>query len=180
MFPIQLREAPAYAYIARKVNTTPHREKPNRELRQTSTANAGEPLHINDNKNHITYSSHRKPEVRLDQVAKRRNKMKGAISLLSKTVTGLRAVFLDNVSPARNRTTFGEGKGQRRAVADMLHSDLDSWHEYEQLASDTDNPTPQSPRNKTKGPSLDVWIDRLTVAIEDSFAAQAVFVGILP
>ncbi|KAI1753154.1 hypothetical protein F4782DRAFT_546070 [Xylaria castorea] len=107
--------------------------------------------------------------------------MKGAASLLSKTFTGLRGAFLDHVSPARNEVKFGENKQQLCGVADMLQNDLDSRHEYEQLASDTDdnNHISQSPRKKTKRPRFDAWVDQLTTAIEDSFAAQAVFVSTL-
>ncbi|KAI8955791.1 hypothetical protein F4801DRAFT_175971 [Xylaria longipes] len=107
--------------------------------------------------------------------------MKDAASLLSRTVTGLRGAFSYHVSPASGKTTFDGDKQQRRAVADMLHSDLNPWHEYEQLASDTedDNPPSQSPRKKTKRLKFDAWVGRLMTAVEDSFAAQAVFVRTL-
>ncbi|KAH8167348.1 hypothetical protein CIB48_g910 [Xylaria polymorpha] len=177
MSPAQPREAPTCGNIAHKVKGTPRKERPDRELRQTSTEDAREPLHTTDNINRITYSSHHKPEGTLNQTAKRRNKIKGAVTHLSKTFIGLRG-FLDQASPARNRTMFSEDKKQRRAIADMLHNDMDPWHEYEQLASDSedDYPNPQSSKKKTMGTKFNAWVGKLTTVVEDSLAAQAVFV----
>ncbi|KAI0485780.1 hypothetical protein F4859DRAFT_394965 [Xylaria cf. heliscus] len=181
MSSVQLREAPAYARIASKVNATANREHLDGELRGASITDAEETLHIIGNINQITYSSYHKPEGRLNQAAKRRSRMKGAASLLFKPFTGLRGAFLDHVSPARNGKTFYEDNQQRRAIADMVHSDSDPWHEYEQLESDgeDDYPNPPSPKKKAVGTKLDAWFDRLTTAVEDSFAAQALFISTL-
>ncbi|KAI0436883.1 hypothetical protein F4803DRAFT_540769 [Xylaria telfairii] len=174
MFPAKRQEAPTCANIAHKVCETPRKERPDGELRQNSTDNPGEPLDTIDD------SLHHKLEARLSQTAKRRYRIKGAATLLSKTFTGLRHI-LDQASSARNRTMFSEDKQQRRAVTDMLHSDLDPWHEYEQLASDSedDYPNPQSPERKTMGTKFNEWVGRLTTAVEDSLAAQTVLVRTL-